>query len=178
MKRRSFFYGLSSKVFTVSISVILTGCIGANISELDTWMENNPTDIHVTIEPIPEVQPYTAFIYQASNNVDPFSSSKLNAGLLGVSKSIHDTRPKQLLEEFDLERLKMVGVLSKNGVSYALIKSPKGLHRSSVGDYLGQNNGKIVKITESEVELSETVQEVNGEWIQRAETLYLSESDQ
>jgi type IV pilus assembly protein PilP len=44
------------------------------------------------------------------------------------------------------------------------------------GDYLGQNFGKITRITETEIDLREIAQDASGEWIERTSTLQLQES--
>lgn len=163
-------------IFLSFIFVFITGCTVVDTSELDDWMRANPVDIRGKVDPLPEVEPYVPFIYQASNHTDPFSPRKLDVGR-GTTRP-GEGRPKQALEAFDLDTLVMTGVLMQDGQFFALIKTQKGdIYRVGVGNYLGKNDGKITKITEGEIELSETVADVNGEWIQRAATLYLSESD-
>jgi type IV pilus assembly protein PilP len=49
------------------------------------------------------------------------------------------------------------------------------LYQVNPGDYIGQNYGKITKITETEVALREIVQDAAGEWIERTSTLQLQE---
>jgi type IV pilus assembly protein PilP len=46
------------------------------------------------------------------------------------------------------------------------------------GDYIGQNYGKITKISETGIELREIVQDAVGEWIERPATLQLQEKAQ
>jgi type IV pilus assembly protein PilP len=43
------------------------------------------------------------------------------------------------------------------------------------GSYLGQNFGRVMKISETEVTLREIVQDAAGEWIERVATLQLQE---
>ena len=43
------------------------------------------------------------------------------------------------------------------------------------GDYIGQNYGKIIKISETDVALREIVQDAAGEWIERTSALQLQE---
>ena len=42
-------------------------------------------------------------------------------------------------------------------------------------NYLGQNFGRIMKITETEVQLREVVQDSSGDWIERPASLQLQE---
>jgi type IV pilus assembly protein PilP len=84
------------------------------------------------------------------------------------------TRRKEVLESYPLESLAMVGSLQQNDMIYALIKSPEGtLHRVKMGNYLGQNFGKISHISESEVKLQEIVQDGVNEWVERTSALML-----
>ena len=51
----------------------------------------------------------------------------------------------------------MVGSLTKAGKPTALLKVDNLLYQVQVGDYLGQNYGRVVKITESAIQLREIV---------------------
>ena len=49
------------------------------------------------------------------------------------------------------------------------------LYQVKVGNYLGQNYGKVTKVSETEVALREIVQDAAGEWIERQANLQLQE---
>ena len=86
------------------------------------------------------------------------------------------TRPKEPLEAFSLETLKMVGVLSRKGVIHAVIKTPdNAIYHVKKGNYVGQNFGLITQIGDSEVSLREIVQDSAGDWSERTSTLILQE---
>ena len=51
----------------------------------------------------------------------------------------------------------------------------KLLYQVRVGNYLGQNYGRITRISETELGLREIVQDAAGEWIERPATLELQE---
>jgi len=86
------------------------------------------------------------------------------------------TRPKEPLEAFSLETLKMVGVLSKAGVINAVIKTPENaIYHVKKGNYVGQNFGLVTQISDSEVSLREIVQDSAGDWSERTSTLNLQE---
>ena len=84
-------------------------------------------------------------------------------------------RRKEPLEAYPLDNLAMVGSVSKQGRQYALLKVDTLLYQVKVGDYIGQNYGKITKISETEIALREIVQDAAGEWIERVTTLQLQE---
>ncbi|HXD08143.1 MAG TPA: pilus assembly protein PilP, partial [Burkholderiaceae bacterium] len=69
----------------------------------------------------------------------------------------------------------MVGSVAKFGRQYALMKVDNLLYQVKVGDYIGQNYGKVTKISETEVALREIVQDAAGEWTERPTTLQLQE---
>lgn len=86
------------------------------------------------------------------------------------------TRPKEPLEAFSLETLKMVGVLSKQSVIHAVIKTPdNAIYHVKKGNYVGQNFGLITQISDTEVGLREIVQDSAGDWSERTSTLILQE---
>ena len=85
-------------------------------------------------------------------------------------------RRKEPLEAFPLDSVTMVGSVTKQGVPYALLKVDGLLYQVKAGEYLGQNYGKILKISETEISLREIVQDAAGEWIERPTTLQLQES--
>jgi type IV pilus assembly protein PilP len=69
----------------------------------------------------------------------------------------------------------MVGSVAKSGTPFALLRVDNLLYQVKPGDHLGQNYGRITKITETQIELREIVQDAAGEWIERPATLQLQE---
>ena len=70
----------------------------------------------------------------------------------------------------------MMGSIEKEGVRWALILTADGtLHRTTVGRYMGQNNGQIMKISESQLELREIVPDGLGSWVEKFTTLSTQE---
>ena len=85
-------------------------------------------------------------------------------------------RRKEPLEAYPLDNMNMVGSLTREGRRYALLRVDNLLYQVKVGDYLGQNFGRITKISETEISLREVVQDAAGEWIERTSTLQLQET--
>ena len=71
----------------------------------------------------------------------------------------------------------MVGTLERASRPTGWCKADAGLYRVRVGNYIGQNFGVITKISESEIALSELVQDGGGDWAERESTLLLQEAD-
>ena len=55
------------------------------------------------------------------------------------------------------------------------MKVDKLLYQVRLGNYLGQNYGKIIRITENSIQLREIVQDATGDWIERTASLDLQE---
>lgn len=158
------------------LGAVLTACGGDGGDDLDQFMRDAAKDIQPKIKPLPEVKPYIAFPYNADGTlVDPFRARKaLNkSGTLQPNLS----RPKEPMEAYPLESLKYVGLLSKNKLTFALIKTPdNSVQQVKVGNYVGQNFGRVTKITDNEIQLDEIVQdELSGDWVGRVSKLALQE---
>lgn len=68
------------------------------------------------------------------------------------------TRSKTELEKVPLDSLTLAGSMEQDGERWALVKDRESIvHRLKQGEYMGQNNGHIMGITESEVVLQEMV---------------------
>ncbi len=86
-------------------------------------------------------------------------------------------RPKEPLEAYPLESLKMVGTLSQKGVTYALVRADSSVYRVKIGNYLGQNFGVITGITDNLINLKELVQDASGDWTERKIALQIIEAE-
>jgi type IV pilus assembly protein PilP len=84
-------------------------------------------------------------------------------------------RRKEPLEAYPLDAIAMVGSLQRGGAQTALLKADNLLYQARLGNYVGQNFGRITKITETEVVLREIAQDAAGEWVERNSTLQLQE---
>jgi type IV pilus assembly protein PilP len=84
-------------------------------------------------------------------------------------------RRKEPMESFPLDAMALVGSIVKGSEPVALVKVDNLLYQVKLGSYLGQNFGRVMKITETEVKLREIVQDAVGEWIERVATLQLQE---
>lgn len=158
-----------------SIVIGLSGCGGGDMDDLHRFVSETGKDMQGKIEPLPEVKPYEPFSYSAFDLPDPFKPRKLSTGG-GGGMQPDLTRPKEPLEAFSLETLKMVGVLSQKGVIQAVIKTPdNAVYHVKKGNYMGQNFGLVTQITDSEVTLREIVQDSAGDWSERTSTLNLQE---
>lgn len=158
-------------------SIALTGCI-QDTSDLDVYFEQHRAKQARAIKPIPEVKPYLRYVYPP-NEKDPFDVSMLAPSDVPVVDSgikVDTTRVKEFLEGFPLDSLKMVGTVQKDNNLWALIKIPDGGVQSvKQGNYLGQNYGKIISVSEAELALSETVSNGLGGYKERDNKVLLDQ---
>ncbi|MGH8447115.1 MAG: pilus assembly protein PilP [Solimonas sp.] len=157
-------------------AAVLAAC-GGGMSDLDRYIAEVKARKSKDIDPIPQIKPYQPFEYTASDRRDPFvliERSEQPASASGPRPDLR--RNKEPLEEFPLDGLRMVGVISTAKGTYALIKAPDAVvHRVSIHDHMGQNYGEVVSIKESEVSLLELVPDGFGGWTQRPASVALSQ---
>lgn len=166
-------------IYLVLASVLLSGCGGEEFQDLRDFVANAGADMRGKIPPPPEVKPYEPFAYENADGLsDPFKPRKpvRPVSSAPVPGEPDKDRPKEALEEFPLEGLRMVGYLQQNKVGYAVVRAPDGKHhRVKVGNYIGMNFGLIKEISETEIVIQETVQDSTGDWSERMSSLQLIE---
>jgi type IV pilus assembly protein PilP len=128
------------------------------------------------IEPLPEVKPYETFEYAAADQRAPFEPG-LPASVNNPNSVRPDTnRPREFLEQFSLDTLRMVGTVNLKGRLYGLVQTRDGLvHRVLPGNHLGQSDGRITSIEEAKISVNEIVPDGMGGFIERPAALALSE---
>ena len=155
----------------------LAGCSGEEHSDLRQFVKDSDKLPHGRIPPLPEVKPYEPYTYSAFDLTDPFKPRKIEppkgAGG-GLAPDLN--RRREPLEAYPLESLRMVGTLEQKKQMFALVRAPDNtLFRVRSGNYLGQNFGRIVEISEAQVKLKEIVQDSAGNWEEKDQVLLLSE---
>ncbi|MDQ1314203.1 MAG: type pilus assembly protein PilP [Pseudomonadota bacterium] len=164
------------RLISVAIALGLTGCGDGGMDDLRAFVAESGKDMQGKIEPLPQIKAYEPFAYDAFDLPDPFKPRKLSIGGGGGGMQPDLDRPKEPLESYALETLKMVGAMSRQGVIHAVVKtSTNAIYHVKKGNYIGQNFGMITQITDSEVTLHETIQDSAGDWTERVSTLILQE---
>lgn len=167
----------------VCLVALLGGCTQeSGFSDLDRFMEETRAKPRGHVEPLPEFQAYEAFTYSAADRRAPFEPP-IDVQLTMLDEPPDTTvepdldRPKEVLENFGLTELAMVGTLSgMDGNLYALVEDADGgIHRVRRGNYMGTNYGRIVGISETRVELMEIVPNGQGGWVERPRSLSMEE---
>ena len=166
------------------LTLSILGCTGSSDSEIRQWMVDERNQTKPKVAPIPAPKQFRPEAYTKGSETEPFSNLKLtqalkrdsaqvtaNAGLVAPELA----RRKEPLEAFPMDAMSLVGNIMKAGQPVALVKVDNLLYQIKLGNYLGQNYGRVTKITETEVVLREIVQDAVGEWIERSTTLQLQE---
>jgi type IV pilus assembly protein PilP len=170
--------GLSSIVL---LSVLLLGACGAENEELQQWMDQQRREVKPNVTPLQPPKKFDPEPYAQVQGVEPFSNQKLTVALKQEARQPNSllaaelNRRKEPLEAYPLDSMSMVGSVARQGQPFALLRVENLLYQVKVGDYLGQNYGRITKIAETEIGLREIVQDAAGEWIERPATLQLQE---
>lgn len=166
------------------ISSIVSGCGGSKEDDVRQWMAEERNRTQPKVAPIPAPKQFTPEPYNNATALEPFSNQKLTQALKRDSSQAAANvaliapelaRRKEPLEAFPLDTMALVGSIIKSGQHVALLKVDNLLYQVKVGGYLGQNYGKVTKITETEITLREIVQDAVGEWIERVATIQLQE---
>ena len=164
-------------------ALTLSAC-GTSDQELQTWMSDQRNQSRPKNERLPEPTKFAPQAYTQDGSVEPFSNQKLAQALKRDSnQSTANTaliapelaRRKEPLEASPLDAVAMVGSLIKAGKPVALVRVDNLLYQVRAGNYLGQNYGRITKVSETGLSLREIVQDAAGEWIERTATLQLQE---
>jgi type IV pilus assembly protein PilP len=170
--------GLSSIAL---LSVLLLGACGAENEELQQWMDQQRREVKPNVTPLQPPKKFDPEPYAQVQGVEPFSNQKLTVALKQEARQPNSllaaelNRRKEPLEAYPLDSMSMVGSVARQGQPFALLRVENLLYQVKVGDYLGQNYGRITKIAETEIGLREIVQDAAGEWIERPATLQLQE---
>lgn len=169
------------RLVLAACAVAMLAACGAEQEELSQWMEQQRREVKPNVSPLTPPKKFTPQGYTALNGVEPFSAQKLTVALKQEARQPNSllaaeiNRRKEPLEAYPLDSMRMVGSVTKSGRPYALLRVDNLLYQVKQGDYVGQNYGKITKISETDVSLREIVQDAAGEWIERASALQLQE---
>lgn len=158
--------------------LLLAACSGNDgMIELQNYVSQAVNRSPTAIEPLPEFVSYEAFTYSAASLRSPFDQPvDLSAQLAERASEVRpdENRRREALESFSLGALAMVGTLSRQGQRWALIRDElNNVTRVARGNYLGRNHGRIVNITETQIELVEIVPTGSGGWMERPQSIVL-----
>lgn len=160
-------------------AVLLASCGGEEQSELRQELAAMTKDLRGRVDPLPQVRSFEPVPYKGESMVDPFVPGRIvvtqaasgGGGGGGVQPDLN--RPKEPLEAFPMESIQMVGTLSQNRDTYALVRAGASLFRVKKGSYVGPNFGVITNIDDSQISVKEVVQDSGGDWVERSTSLQM-----
>lgn len=168
-----------SSLLLVAMSLLVMGCQDKSMQDLRIFVEETYADQKPEIEPLPVPRPYKSFVYSADELNDPFSKNNIAPAEQELDDPVRDSnRRKEELEAFPLDGLKMVGTLQQGQQPWVIVNASDGTaHRATIGNYMGQNEGRIVDILldEQKVEIVEFVKDPTGKWVDQTVILSVDE---
>jgi type IV pilus assembly protein PilP len=152
----------------------LLGCASEEHQDLRAWMREEAKSMKGKVPALPEMAAFPVVAYETETLTQPFAPGKIVTLEAVADKTAPDrSRPKQPLEIFPIEDLKVVGIIMAGTVPYALIQTPapnKPKH-VRVGEYMGRSFGKITAISRESVTVLETVKDAGGAWVEQERKL-------
>jgi type IV pilus assembly protein PilP len=165
--------------FLIPVMVLAVGLGGCSrgMSDLEAYIAEVHARPGGRIEPLPEIKIHETFRYDPGDARSPFVPDMPAAGgVVGGVRPDADRR-REYLESFPLDTLNMVGTINMGGRLYGLVQTTdKLVHRVLTGNYLGQNDGRVVSITTSEIQLLEIIPDGLGGYTERAASISLGET--
>jgi len=157
----------------------IIGC-GNDMDDLDKYINDVKARPGGRIEPLPEIKPYEVFTYiaDAEGLRSPFvpDQPQARAGISNGGTRPDAARSREFLEQFPLDTLRMVGTMQLGDANFGLVQTSDGLiHRVITGNYMGQNDGRITAVTESDIELIEIIADGLGGYIERRAAVALTD---
>lgn len=172
------------KKLAIVVSLLALGaCGGDEHRDLKQELAQASKDFRGRVDPLPPVKPYEPVPYDSEKLVDPFRPERIDVAQARGATASSDkrleqekARPKEPLEAFPLESIQMLGTITQNKQTFALVKAGPNLYRVRKGNYMGQNFGVVTGIDESQISLKELIQDSGGEWVERDSALQLVET--
>ncbi len=169
-------------VSCVVFMALLAGCSNDDFVDLKHYIGEVKVRPKEPIKPLPEIKVIEPFMFKPESLRDPFKPLEQPEQVEGVDVSTASgikpdmTRRKEELEAFPLDGLKMVGTVDMKSSLWGLIKASDGtIYRVKVGNYMGKNYGKIIRIVSDKIELMEIVPDKPGTWREQPSSITLTE---
>lgn len=163
-------------IFCLVATTLLAGCDDP-VSQADQAMQAIRAEPAPAIEPLPQPEKVEDFVYGAGDVRSPFLAPSL---MNMQSQSNHSNgvkpdvnRPREPLEDYEIADLIYRGkVVAPNGKEYGLVQLPDGTVRDvGIGEYMGKNDGRILEITPTQINLEEIVPDSRAGFVYKKTSL-------
>lgn len=168
-------YRLRNLLLALAAAAGLAGC-ASSTREVEAWVDEVRARPAPPLDPLPVMKQFESFEYSPVGLRDPFSLPEPDRDD-GNGKGPDPNRRKEALEAFPLDALDMVGTIGTGGGQIGLVMAPDRVtYRMRVGNYMGQNDGRIIAIYDDRIELVELVPDGAGGWLERQAKIALDDN--
>jgi type IV pilus assembly protein PilP len=175
---------MKARWFLILASALaLGGCADDSMRDLKAYAEEVKSRPGGPIKPVPEFKPAETYTYAPAERRSPFimqeAETEQAQAVAGTGPRPDPNRRREELEQFPLDTLRMVGILEQYNEIWGLVQSKeKTIYRVQPNNYMGQNHGRINRITEDQIELTELIPDGIGGYIERRATLALAGTEE
>jgi type IV pilus assembly protein PilP len=163
------------KTLFIFMLIIISGCTPEVSENVVAYVESVKNKKNVYKEDLPKFPKSKNIKYTANKLRDPFSAYSIRSSDKSPAGGPDLNRKREALEAYPLDTLTMIGTIEQDSKFFALLKDGTGIvHIAGVGNYIGQNAGKIEKITPTEVNVKQWVSDNKGGWREFPVTLFLN----
>ncbi len=167
------------RLLAVAATTVGLGACSGDMDDLRAYIDEVKARPGGIIAPLPQVVPAPSFAYDAGDRRSPFMPETPQSRVNNNPDAIQGpdpTRPREFLEQFSLDTLRMVGTLEARGDSFGLVQTSDGLiYRVTTGHHLGQNYGRVTSVSDSEIVLVEIISDGIGGYLERPAAIGLSD---
>lgn len=175
----AFHRALVGVLLFLGVALALPGCDGGHeFADLRRQLDDIRKRPRGAIQPPPEFESQPTYTYAAHKLRSPFQMPAGYDVVVDVSARAvapDSTRPREYLEQFNIEALRMKGTIRREGQPLvALIDDGAGgTHPVRQGNYLGRNYGRVVAVEETRLSVMEIVPDGHDGWVERPRTIRL-----
>lgn len=169
-------------IFSLIGLLALTGCDGSNSrQDLELFVKSVKKNTNKKADFLPEETKSFEYRYLGKGKRSPFVTPRQY--VMSQVKDSHNAdkpdieRKKEVLEQYELKDLKMVGTLKKgDGTYWGLVKDRENIvYKVTVGNYIGKNYGEILSVSDKEMEIKESITNGYDGWIINKVIMHLNE---
>lgn len=164
----------------VIITLLMAACGEGEEQDIRDWMKEESRGLKGRVPNLPEIKALPVLAYEPGDLSAPFAPDKIFAGDIRAGRgSMVSGGPKEInpdaqpMIKYPLESIRLVGTIQVGNELRAVVASEREpVRQVRIGDYLGQNNGRITAIepatgdSEGRIVLKEVVLD-KGVWIER-----------
>lgn len=158
---------MKAKLLMIPLVFVLAGCLDDH-EDLQDWMEQAKKEAKLRVQKPQPPAPVQTVEYTPPPHISPhaFSVQRMRS-TYKVGNAPDVNRAKEVLENYDLNALKFVGVIGSGNALSGLVEVDGHVYTVKPGNHMGKNYGRIVRITADQITLRETVEDSLGNWVNR-----------